>query len=121
MIGLIAPEACIKKLQAMSKNKETKVPYFIFSKAQLLNKYSIVTAAFLIWMLFFDKSSFPANYMLHRSVDRLEAAKSEYEIKIVEARAEKIEIEENKEKYARERYLMHKDNEDVIVIEKREK
>lgn len=121
MIGLIVPEEYIKKLQAMSKSKDTKSSYFTFSRTQLLNKYYVVTAAFLIWMLFFDKSSFPANYMLHRSVDRLEAAKSEYEKKIVQARAEKIEIEENKEKYARERYLMHKDNEDVIVIEKREK
>ena len=32
-----------------------------------------------------------------------------------------IIIEENKEKYAREKYLMHKDNEDVIVIEKSKK
>jgi len=37
------------------------------------------------------------------------------------SRVEKKDIEENKEKYAREKYLMHKDNEDVIVIEKSKK
>ncbi len=95
--------------------------YFTFSKSQLFNKYVIVTIAFLCWMLFFDKNSFPANYKLGKSIDKLEAAKADYEQKIVEARAEKIEIEENKEKYAREKYLMHKDNEDVIVIEKNKK
>ena len=95
--------------------------YFTFSKAQLLNKYVIVTVAFLCWRLFFDKNSFPANYKLGKSVDKLESAKAEYEAKIVEARVEKKDIEENKEKYAREKYLMHKDNEDVIVIEKSKK
>ncbi|MGK0314233.1 MAG: cell division protein DivIC [Saprospiraceae bacterium] len=95
--------------------------YFTFSKAQLFNKYVIVTIAFLCWMLFFDKNSFPANYKLGKSVDKLETAKADYEEKIVQARIEKKDIEENKEKYAREKYLMHKDNEDVIVIEKSKK
>ena len=95
--------------------------YFTFSKAQLFNKYIIVSVAFLCWMLFFDKNSFPANYKLGKSIDKLEMAKADYEEKIVQARIEKKDIEENKEKYAREKYLMHKDNEDVIVIEKSKK
>lgn len=105
----------------MSKKRKLQSSYFTFSKAQLFNKYFIVTAAFLCWMLFFDKNSFITNYSLGKSVDKLESKKADYEKMIVEARIEKKEIEQNKEKYAREKYLMHKDNEDVIVIEKTKK
>ncbi|MDF1694672.1 MAG: septum formation initiator family protein [Saprospiraceae bacterium] len=84
-----------------------------------MNKYVVVTFAFLVWMLFFDKNGIPTNINLKDNIANLEATKAEYEEKIVEALAEKKEIEENKEKYAREKYLMHKENEDVIVIEKK--
>ena len=70
-------------------------------------------------MLFFDKNGIPTNMSLKENIANLEATKADYEEKIVEALAEKKEIEENKEKYAREKYLMHKENEDVIVIEKK--
>lgn len=102
----------------MAKKRKLHSSYFGLSKATLWNKYFIVTAAFLSWMLFFDKNSFPANYKLGQSIDRLEEEKSKYDLLIVQARKEKLEIDENKEKYARERYLMHKENEDIIVIEK---
>lgn len=105
----------------MGKKKKLQSSYFTFSKSQLLDKYVIVTVAFLSWMMFFDKNSFPTNYRLSKSIDQLESAKANYEEKIVSARIEKKEIEENKEKYAREKYLMHKDDEDVIVIEKSKK
>ena len=105
----------------MGKKRKLQTSYFTFSKSQLLDKYVVVTIAFLCWMMFFDKNSFPANYRLGQSVDRLQSTRDEYETKIVAARIEKKEIEENKEKYAREKYLMHKDNEDVIVIEKSKK
>jgi hypothetical protein len=70
-------------------------------------------------MLFFDKNGIPTNLSLKENIATLEASKLDYEKKIVDAFAEKKEIEEHKEKYAREKYLMHKDNEDVIVIEKK--
>ena len=105
----------------MSKKRKLQPSYFTFSKSQLMNKYVVFTAAFLCWMMFFDKYSFPTNYRLSKNVSQLETLKSAYEQKIVQARIEKKEIEENKEKYAREKYLMHKDDEDVIVIEKRKK
>ncbi len=103
----------------MGKKGKLQSSYFTFSKASLLNKYVVVTFAFLVWMLFFDKNGIPTNLNLKENIATLEASKADYEKKIVEALAEKKEIEENKEKYAREKYLMHKENEDVIVIEKK--
>ena len=103
----------------MGKKGKLQSSYFTFSKSSLLNKYVIVTFAFLVWMLFFDKNGIPTNLSLKENIEALEASKADYEEKIVEALAEKKEIEENREKYAREKYLMHKENEDVIVIEKK--
>ena len=105
----------------MGKKRKLQSSYFLFSKKSVLNKYVIVTGAFLIWMLFFDNSSFPANYRLEKNIDHLEAVKAALEKQIVEAKDVRMAIEENKEKYAREKFLMHKDNEDVIVIEKKKK
>ncbi len=103
----------------MSKKGKLQSSYFSFSKKNLLNKYVIVTAAFFVWVMFFDKSSFPANYRLGRNIDRLEETKVEYENRIVDAKMVKEDIDKNREKYAREKYLMHKENEDVIVIQKK--
>ena len=103
----------------MGKKGKLQSSYFTFSKSSLLNKYVVVTFAFLVWMLFFDKNGIPTNLNLKENIANLEASKADYEKKIVEALAEKKEIEEHKEKYAREKYLMHKENEDVIVIEKK--
>lgn len=105
----------------MGKKGKLQSSYFTFSKASLINKYVLVTIAFLVWMLFFDKNGIPTNLSLKNNIETLESTKAEYEQKIVEALVEKKEIEENKEKYAREKYLMHKENEDVIVIEKKTK
>ena len=105
----------------MGQKGKLQSSYFTFSKASLLNKYVVVTFAFIVWMLFFDKNGIPTNIGLKENIANLEASKTDYEEKIVEALAEKKEIEENKEKYAREKYLMHKENEDVIVIEKKKK
>lgn len=105
----------------MGKKGKLQSSYFTFSKASILNKYVVVTLAFIAWMLFFDKNGIPTNLNLKQNIETLEESKAEYEKKIVEALAEKKEIEENKEKYAREKYLMHKENEDVIVIEKKSK
>lgn len=102
----------------MTKKRKLHTSYFVLSKSTLWNKYFIVTTVFLCWMLFFDKNSFPANYKLGKAIDRLEEEKSSYNEKIVQARKEKLEIDINKEKYAREKFLMHKENEDIIVIEK---
>ena len=103
----------------MGKKGKLQSSYFTFNKSSILNKYVVVTFAFLVWMLFFDKNGIPTNLSLKENIENLEASKADYERKIVEAMAEKKEIEENKEKYAREKYLMHKENEDVIVIEKK--
>lgn len=43
--------------------------------------------------------------------------KEEYTEKIEQAKKERLDLEVNKEKFAREKYYMKKNNEDVFIIE----
>jgi cell division protein DivIC len=85
--------------------------------APLRNKYFLVLAIFFAWMIFFDRHDFITNWRLQRSVDQMEAEKKEYTEKIEEAKQDRLELEVNKEKFAREKYYMKKSNEDVFIIE----
>ena len=53
---------------------------------------------------------------LNAKIAALETEKSEYENKLEEAIKHKNTILNNKEKFAREQYMFHKDNEEVILI-----
>ena len=85
--------------------------------APLRNKYFLVLAIFFAWMIFFDRHDFITNWRLQRSVDQMEMEKKEYTEKIEEAKKDRLELEVNKEKFAREKYYMKKSNEDVFIIE----
>ena len=70
-------------------------------------------------MTFFDNNSFLYRYRLHREINELEEGIETHKLKIAELRRQKTELFgnlKNLEKFARERYLMKKDNEDIIVI-----
>lgn len=84
----------------------------------LLNKYVLVTVVFAAWMLFFDDSNFIAQRKLSQTVERLKAEEEKYLKLIEEVKIEKADLEQNKEKYAREHYYMHKENEEVFIFER---
>ena len=86
-----------------------------------LNRFSIAFILFIVWMSFFDKSRWPVQWKLNDVIENLEAEKMDYEEKIVQAKADKIDLESNLEKYAREKYYMHKEGEEIFIIEKRKK
>lgn len=79
-------------------------------------RYVLVTVAFVVWMLFFDQYRFSTKIGLSQAIDKLEETKVYYEEEIVKANLQKADLEKNKEKYAREKYLMHRENEDVFLL-----
>lgn len=81
-----------------------------------LNKYALTTLMFLVWISFFDKYNFINQIKLSNSVRNLQQAKSDYESQLEDALKEREIINKDIEKYAREKYLFHKDNEKVILI-----
>ena len=83
------------------------------------NKYFVTTFAFVVWMLFFDKNDVLSQYEYRSEVKKLETEKEFYsrEIEIIKKDLNELGSNLNTaEKFAREKYFMKKDNEDVFVI-----
>lgn len=83
------------------------------------NKFFISGMAFLVWMLFFDRNDLSAQYEYRNEVNKLEEEKAFYEREIAKADIELKELTTNLnslEKFARERYLMKRENEDIYVV-----
>ncbi len=89
--------------------------------APLKNKYFIVLIVFFFLMVFVDKHDLLTQVKLKNSVDRLEHDKAHFEKEIEQAKEDRLKIETNKEQFAREKYHMHKSDEEVFVIEKKDK
>lgn len=85
----------------------------------LSNKYIICTILYVVWMAFFD----PKDWQLMRSrvnkLDELEKSEKKLSKQISETRNELKLLKtsaESIEKYAREKYMMKKDNEDLFIV-----
>ncbi|MEJ5962556.1 FtsB family cell division protein [Pedobacter immunditicola] len=88
------------------------------------NKYFVATAAFVVWMLFFDKNDMLSQYEYRYEVNKLQEEKDFYEEETAQVKKNLRELSTNlksAEKFAREKYFMKKDNEDVFVIIKEAK
>jgi cell division protein FtsB len=85
----------------------------------LSNKYIIVLVFFIAWMLFLDNYSYFDHQFLDKQIDELEDNKSYYqeEIKKDQEKIKKLNNPGQTEKYAREKYYMKKDSEDIYIIE----
>ena len=85
------------------------------------NKYVIISAFFLPWMIFFDTNSWLNDYQHSRTVKQLEEAIEYYEKEIAKDQKALQELSNPKtlEKFAREKYYMKKDNDDIYIIEKK--
>lgn len=89
-----------------------KIPTFFF------NKYYLMLSLFLAWLAFFDKNNLWAQYRIQQTYKKLEKDKVFFQNKLEEVKIEKIDMTNNKEKFAREEYFMKAADEDVFVIEK---
>ncbi|MEI6433257.1 MAG: septum formation initiator family protein [Bacteroidota bacterium] len=85
----------------------------------LINKYFLTTVAFVAWMVFFDSNNLLTRNKLQAKLDSLYQAKQYYlqEIRKDSALSYGLMNDSSQlEKFARERYLMKKDNEDLFLI-----
>ena len=86
----------------------------------LKNKYALTVLCFAVWVLFIDDRDFVTTHFKHvKELHKLEARKVYFESQILTVRKELDQLKSNPaalEKYARERYLMKRDNEDLFVV-----
>jgi hypothetical protein len=100
----------------MATRKNPLQPLLDQIPAPVQNRYFLVLVFFFAWMVFVDKHDIWTQWKLTSTLQHLKNDKEYYENKIVEVKQDKLDIEKNKEKFAREKYFMKKDDEDVFII-----
>ena len=92
----------------------THIPSFI------KNRYLLIATGFVIWILFFDSRDLITSHFRERSeLLKLEESKKYYEQQIAVTKRELEQLKTNPavlERYAREKFLMKKENEDLFRI-----
>lgn len=86
----------------------------------LTNKYLVVSAFFVLWMLFFDQRDVFQQREKRLELQKLETKKAYYEQAIESAKQELQDLQNSPqalEKFAREHYLMKRPGEDIYIIE----
>lgn len=86
----------------------------------LKNKYLLTTLVFAVWLLFFDDRDIITTHFRHRNeLKNLEQSRDYYLQQIDATKKELDNLKLNPalmEKYAREKYWMKKDNEDLFIL-----
>lgn len=98
-------------LKKLKENKFIKI---------ISNPFVFIFLIFLIWILFIDENSYLFHYeTLNPEIEKLEDDKNRYrsEIKIDTKKIDQLEDPETLDKFAREKYKMKKENEDIYIIE----
>lgn len=83
------------------------------------NKYFVVSAFFLVWMLFFDPRDWGLIRARSNKLKELRESEERISAEIEKTRTELNALKTSAstiEKYAREKYLMKKENEDLYII-----
>lgn len=87
------------------------------------NFYVVAVVIFLVWMIALDSNNLIARYQLSSKLSGLENEKEYYEEKIKEVEKDRAELfgdRESIEKFAREKYLMKKETEDIFIVEEKD-
>lgn len=88
--------------------------------AILTNKYLVASVFFIVWMLFFDQRDYFQQRERQAELNKLEAKKRYYVEEIEKTHKQLQDLQNNPaalEKFARERYLMKREGEDIFIIE----
>lgn len=96
-------------------NLKQKYPFLKF----IGNRYVLTLVIFAVWMLFLDNYSYLEHRILNKKIDELNTNKQYYidEIKKDSTNIKKLNNPDQIEKYAREKYYMKRDSEDIYIIE----
>lgn len=85
----------------------------------LKNKYLLAGCFFIVWMFFFDPKDWGVAYDKNAKLKELQKSEEHLSKIIKETKNELDQLKTNAqtiEKYAREKYLMKKDNEDLFIV-----
>jgi cell division protein FtsB len=86
---------------------------------QLRNRYGASILGLLAWIIFFDRNDAWTTVKNQRELGRMHEQKEWYAEEITRTKAKLHQLSSDKElleKFARETYLMKRDNEDIFVL-----
>ena len=86
----------------------------------ITNRYFLVALGFAIWMIFFDQRDFFQQRERAVELNKLESAKKYYQDEISNTKKQLENLQNNPaaiEKFARERYLLKRNGEEVYLFE----
>lgn len=83
------------------------------------NIFVLIVLVFAVWMTFFDENSYLVHREFNKEIDEMEKTIKFYEDRIKEDKntIKKLQDSLELERFAREKYLMKKKNEDIYLIE----
>jgi cell division protein DivIC len=85
----------------------------------LTNTFVLILVPFIIWMFFFDENSYLAHRKYNAEINDLQKTIEFYQSEItrdstiIKGLKDSLELE----RFAREKYLMKKENEEIYIIE----
>lgn len=84
-----------------------------------LNRYVLIASIFIVWMLFLDNFSYIQHRELNKEIEELNENIEYYKSEISKdsIQIKKLRNSVEIEKYAREKYYMKRENEDIYVVE----
>ena len=86
----------------------------------LRNKFFLASTGFVVWMLFFDRNDLFTQWERKSELNEMKASKAYFARQIAENREISNALQFNAsaiEKFARETYLMKKENEDLFLVQ----
>ncbi|MFZ4107011.1 FtsB family cell division protein [Flavobacterium sp.] len=97
------------------QNLILKYPFLKF----LGSRYTLVFLFFIVWMLFLDNQSYLDQRTLNKQINELEDNKTYYKEEIAKDQQsiKNLKNPGQTERYAREKYYMKRDSEDIYIID----
>jgi len=89
----------------------------------LRNKYLILFLFFILWVIFIDDYNLIKQSKIKSAVNELKSQKEFYITEIKSDSTQLYQLKNNsveQEKFAREKFLMKKENEDIFIIREKE-
>lgn len=87
------------------------------------NFYVVTGTCFVIWLTFLDSNDLISRFKMGAKLRSLQNEKEYYQEKVMEVEKDRTELMTNKElleKFAREKYLMKKETEDIFIIQNKD-
>jgi len=113
------PDTCKTILLENFSENESQKPTGWSRFSWVKNKYLIMALGFVAWMLFMDRNDLPTQWKRVQELKTLQQSERNMDKQISDTKEELELLKTNPstlEKYAREKYMMKRDNEDLYII-----